>query len=115
MSPHKLAIIAGVGSGNGASVARRFAKEYIVVLLARKPASYQPVEREVNENGGKALGISTDLSDPGSVRATFSHIGEAFPNIAVQAAVFNASGRFVRKPLLDITMEDLDGGYSISV
>lgn len=74
MSPQRLAIIAGVGSGNGASVARRFAKEYIVVLLARKPASYQPVEREVNENGGKALGISTDLSDPGSVRAAFSHI-----------------------------------------
>ena len=114
MSSQKLAIIAGVGSGNGASVARRFAKEYTVVLLARKPASYEPIEQEINQ-AGKAFGISTDLSNPESVKAAFAQIEKTFPNVPVQAAVFNASGKFVRKPLLDITMEDMDGGLNVSV
>ena len=115
MSSQKLAIIAGVGSGNGASVARRFAKEYTVVLLARKPASYEPIEEEVNKAGGKALGISTDLSSSESVKAAFAQIEKTFPDVPVQAAVFNASGKFIRKPLLDITMEDMDGGLNVSV
>ncbi|PPJ59503.1 hypothetical protein CBER1_10007 [Cercospora berteroae] len=115
MSSQKLAIIAGVGSGNGSAVARRFGKEYIVVLLARKPESYKPVELEIIKSGGKALGISTDLSKQDSVKAAFAKIEQEFPNVPTQVAVFNASGRFIRKPLLDISMEDLDGGLNVSV
>ncbi|EME82481.1 uncharacterized protein MYCFIDRAFT_40294 [Pseudocercospora fijiensis CIRAD86] len=115
MSSQQLAIIAGVGSGTGASLARRFASKYTVILLARKPSSYQPVEKEINENGGKAHGISTDISNPESVKAAFEEILTKFPNASVQTAIFNASGMFVRKPLLDITMEDMDAGLGVSV
>ncbi|USW54817.1 Putative NAD(P)-binding domain superfamily [Septoria linicola] len=115
MSSQKIAVIAGVGSGTGSAVARRFGKEYIVCLLARKPESYEPVEREINASGGKALGISTDVSKPESVKAAFAQIEQTFPNIPVQAAVFNAAGGFVRRPLLDITLEQMDGGLNVSV
>lgn len=115
MSNQKLAIIAGVGSGNGSSVARRFAEKYTVILLARKPDSYQSTQTQINESGGRAYGISTDISKPESVKAAFAEIEEKFPGVPVQTAVFNASGKFVKKPLLDITMEDMDGGLAVSV
>lgn len=115
MSLNKIAIIAGVGSGNGSSIARRFAKEYIVVLLARKEKSYELVAQEINVNGGKALGISTDVANQDSVKVAFAEIEKKFPSVPVQVAVFNAAGKFVRKPLLDITMDELEAGHSVSV
>jgi hypothetical protein len=32
-----------------------------------------------------------------------------------QAAIFNASGGFVRKPFLDVTLEDFARGWDVSV
>lgn len=69
-----LAIIAGVGPGTGASVARRFAQTYPVVLLARNPANYEPLVKEINGSGGKAVGISTDVSDEKSMNEAFEKI-----------------------------------------
>lgn len=73
-----IAIIAGVGEGTGASVARKFALAYPVVLLARNPGSYEPLVKEINGNGGTALGISTDVSDEGSVKSAFVEVEKQF-------------------------------------
>ncbi|GES63829.1 oxidoreductase, short-chain dehydrogenase/reductase family [Aspergillus terreus] len=105
------AIIAGVGPGTGASIARRFAKAYSVVLLARNPASFEPVVNEINTSGGQALGISTDLSDSTSVRAAFDKISKQYAGLALAAAVFNPGGGFVRKPFLELTEEEFTQGY----
>lgn len=99
--PTPIAIIAGVGPGTGASVARKFAQTYPVVLLARTSASYEPLVQEINKSGGKAIGISTDVSDSASVKAAFGKISDEFGAVGAAAAVFNASGGFVRKPFLE--------------
>ena len=115
MAHRALAIIAGVGPGTGASVARHFAATYPVVLLARNPDHYQSLVQEINNNGGKALGISTDLTRSESIKRAFGQIEQEFPGVPVAAAVFNAAGGFVRKPLLDVTEEEFTSGFLINV
>lgn len=105
------AIVAGVGSGTGASVARKFAATYPVVLLARNPENYDPLVSEINGNGGKALGISTDVADAKSVQNAFRQIDKEFGGASLAAAVFNVGGRFIRKPFLEMNLEEFEAGY----
>lgn len=98
-------------TGTGASVARKFAATYPVVLLARKPENYNPLVEEINSSGGKAVGISTDVADSRSVKAAFEKIGKELPGLGLAAAVFNVGGRFVRKPFLELSEEDFLAGY----
>ncbi|KUM55840.1 hypothetical protein ACN42_g11395 [Penicillium freii] len=111
MVSKSFAIIAGVGPGTGASIARKFAKAYSVVVLARSPENFDPVVQEINANGGQAFGISTDVSDSKSVNAAFDNITARYPSSKVAAAVFNAGGGLVRKPFLELTEQD----YSIAL
>jgi NAD(P)-dependent dehydrogenase (short-subunit alcohol dehydrogenase family) len=111
-----IAIIAGVGPGTGAAVARRFAKSYPVVLLARNPTNFESLADEINKSGGEALGISTDVSSEESVKSAFDKIKEKFGNeVKAAAAIFNASGRFTRKPFLELSTEEFEVSYQVSV
>jgi NAD(P)-dependent dehydrogenase (short-subunit alcohol dehydrogenase family) len=78
MKPQLYAIIAGVGPGSGAAIARRFSKAYTVVLLARNPGSFSALKDEINESGGRAVGIATDVASADSVKAAFRKIDEEF-------------------------------------
>nr|XP_023907874.1 uncharacterized protein LOC112019587 [Quercus suber]POF16288.1 putative oxidoreductase [Quercus suber] len=109
-----IAVIAGVGPGTGAAVARRFAQAYSVALLARTPESYESLAQEINASGGKAIGISTDVSSEKSVQAAFAKIADEFPGASLAAAVFNASGRFLRKSILEMSVEDFSGTWDVS-
>ncbi len=115
MASKAIAIVAGVGPGTGAAVARKFAAAYPVVLLARNPANYESLVEEINKSGGKAMGISTDVSSPESLKAAFDKVKEEHKDATIAAAIFNASGRFVRKPLLDMAVEDFVAGYDVGV
>lgn len=131
MSP-PFAIIAGVGPGTGAAVARKFAKKsvisspnpvlhpdqpgltarpprYPVVLLARNPSNYEPLVAEIEKSGGKAVGISADVSSPQSIDAAFKKIKGMGDEVA--AGVYNVGGRFVRGPFLEMSLEDFQAGY----
>lgn len=108
MAAQFYAVIAGVGSGTGASVAQLFAKQYPVALLARKEANFAPVVEAVTKAGGKAIGITADASDKSSVDAAFDKIAETWPDAKLAAAVYNANAGFAFKPFLEFTPEDLD-------
>jgi NAD(P)-dependent dehydrogenase (short-subunit alcohol dehydrogenase family) len=115
MSVKAFAVIAGVGSGTGTWLARRFANEYPVALLARNPESYEGIVKEINGDGGKAIGISTDVSNEESVKSAFKTIAQAYNNAPCAAAIYNASGGFVRRPFLDTRVEELDKGWAVTV
>lgn len=117
MTSKAIAIVAGVGPGTGAAVARKFAASYPVVLLARNPDNYESLVQEINKSGGKAMGISADVSSPDSLKQAFSKIEKesGFGGVPCAAAVFNASGKFLRKPLLDMTVEEFGAGWEVSV
>jgi NAD(P)-dependent dehydrogenase (short-subunit alcohol dehydrogenase family) len=115
MPGNPFAVIAGVGKGTGASLAHRFAQAYPVALLARRPESYSSIVQEINNNGGKAIGISTDLSDEESVKSAFETITNTYKDANCAVAVYNASGGFVRKPFLETSAEDLEKGWAVTV
>ncbi|KAI4708275.1 hypothetical protein J4E89_006897 [Alternaria sp. Ai002NY15] len=117
MSPKSplIAIIAGVGPGTGASVARKFSKTYPVVLLARTPESFSSLAEEINAAGGRALGIATDVSSSSSLSSALTNIKSEFGDgVGVAAAIFNASGAFMRKPFLEIPVETFEKSLGVS-
>jgi NAD(P)-dependent dehydrogenase (short-subunit alcohol dehydrogenase family) len=95
----------------GRSVALKFAKTYPVALLARNPANYESIVEEIKASGGHAIGISTDVSSPTSVTNAFEEIEKEFKGKKLAAAVYNVGGRFVRKPFLEMTLDEYEAGY----
>ncbi|ORY06636.1 hypothetical protein BCR34DRAFT_31646 [Clohesyomyces aquaticus] len=115
MASTLIAIVAGVGPGTGASVARKFAAAYPVVLLARKPENYENLAKEINQSGGKAIGISTDISDSASVKNAIDVIKKEFgSDVGAAAAIFNASGGFLRTPFLGLPEDVFKTSIAVS-
>jgi NAD(P)-dependent dehydrogenase (short-subunit alcohol dehydrogenase family) len=114
MAPNSFVVVAGVGPGTGAAVARRFAKSYPIALLARSPEKYESLVQEINGSGGQAIGISTDVSSEESVKSAFTKIEREFQSAGCAAAVFNASAPPARKPLLEMSVEDFSKNWNVS-
>ncbi|KAM0454939.1 hypothetical protein ACHAPV_008080 [Trichoderma viride] len=108
MAPPFYAVISGVGSGTGAALARRFAQSYAVVLLSRKPSSYESIVADIKASGGTAIGITADATDPAATDAAFAQIAKELPNSKLAAAVYNGGSGMARKPFLELTLENLD-------
>jgi NAD(P)-dependent dehydrogenase (short-subunit alcohol dehydrogenase family) len=88
----RTAVVAGVGPGLGASVARRFAAEGLQVALLARTESYLTelaAELDALEGEGTALPVPTELADPGDVARAFESVREAFGRVDV--LVYNAS------------------------
>lgn len=111
MASQFFAIVAGVGAGTGGAVAKRFAQAYPVVLLARKPESYNDVVSEIQKAGGKAFGVTTDTADEASVASAFETIKKELPDSKLAAAIYNVGGGRGLKPFLELSVEDLDSSY----
>lgn len=89
----------------------KFAKTYAVALLSRNPANYESIVKEINDAGGQAIGISTDVTVESSVKDAFAEIGKQFKGKKLAAAIYNAGAGFVRKPFLEITATEWEGGF----
>ena len=60
----KVAIVTGASSGIGEATAREFAKAgAITVLAARREEHLKRLQRKIEEMGGVALAVPTDLTD----------------------------------------------------
>jgi NAD(P)-dependent dehydrogenase (short-subunit alcohol dehydrogenase family) len=82
----RTAVVAGVGPGLGASVARRFAAEGCNVgLLARSGSYVESLAAELDD----AVAVTADVGDRDAVEAAFGRVREAFGPVDV--LVFNAS------------------------
>ncbi|UOO95467.1 SDR family NAD(P)-dependent oxidoreductase [Halococcus dombrowskii] len=106
----RTAVIAGVGPGLGASIARKFVAEGCAVgLFARSSAFIEELADELNEDG-EALAIRTDITDAEQVAAGFEEIREAFGPVDV--LVNHASGG-AWKGLLDLSDEEFEEALAI--
>src|SRR3989338_9945574 len=87
----KVAVVAGVGPGLGASLARAFSREgYALALLSRTAQSSEPVANELRANEGKVLALAVDVTDRQAVvRATAKIPAEMGP---VTVLAYNAGG-----------------------
>lgn len=102
MSKQPSAVVIGIGPGLGAALARRFARGgYAVGLMARGADKLEPVEREIREAGGRAVGVPADASNPRSLAEAFARIrGEiGKPEVLVyNAGAFQMGGLLELEP-----------------
>ena len=105
------AIVAGVGPGLGASLARAFAREgYSVGLFSRRSDSSEPVAAQIQARRGKALVVPVDVTDRKAVFQAVEKIRAELGTITVLA--YNASG-FGRGLFLDLDPETIRQSFEV--
>ena len=100
-----VAIITGGGSGIGKSVAMILGRAgYSVSLAGRREEALDETAAVIRDDGGSAVAIQTDITDPKAVNALFSKTVEAFGRVDL---LFNNAGLFGSAALLEeLTFED---------
>lgn len=86
----KVAVVTGASGGIGEVTARLFAREGAeVVLCARSLGRCEAIVAEIVAEGGKALALETDVTEPDSVAAAFTEIDRRLGRLDV---LFNNAG-----------------------
>lgn len=109
MSKQKpVAVVAGAGPGNGAALARRFAKGgYAVAMLARDEGKVADLARQIDG----AVAYACDVGDPASISAVFERIAAELG--AVDVLLFNA-GSGVFKSVEEITPAEFEASWRVN-
>jgi len=101
-------VIVGVGPGNGAAFARRFALEnYQVALLARHTEFTVELAGEI----GDARAYACDVADPDSVENAFTSLRAELGE--VDTLIFNP-GAGIWKTVEEITREDFEQSWRVN-
>jgi len=101
----KAAIVTGSGRNIGRAIARRFAQAGAAVVINghSNAAAVDAVVREIEDAGGRAIGVMADVGDPDAVAAMVDRCVEAFGSVDI--TVSNVAIRKVQT-LLQISVED---------
>jgi len=107
-----VALITGVGSGLGASLARRFAREgFAVGLVARHAAFIDDLACEISAAGGGAIAVVADVSRPAEVKSAIERVRAELGPVSV--LLHNASSS-AGDGLLETTVEDFESSWRIA-
>ncbi|MEP4378556.1 MAG: glucose 1-dehydrogenase [Alphaproteobacteria bacterium] len=103
----KSAIVTGSGSGFGEGIARTLAREGTAVIVndVNKDGGNRVVA-EITDAGGRAVFSHADVTGAGAVQAMVDQAVEAFGGLDI--LVNNAGVSHKRKPMLDVTEDELD-------
>ncbi|WP_034386481.1 SDR family NAD(P)-dependent oxidoreductase [Deinococcus sp. YIM 77859] len=110
----KVAFITGGASGIGAGTARRFAQEGARVVLADVQSEEgERVRNEITGQGGQALYVHCDVSDPESVRQAIAAAVQAFGGLDIVFA--NAGINGVWAPIDELQPDEWDRTLGINL
>lgn len=103
----RTAIVTGASSGIGRSIAQKLGEEGANVVVAdvkREPKKEgRPTDEKINENGGEAMFIETDVSDEDSVQDLVFQAAEKYGQIDV---LVNNAGIHIPGSAGDTDLED---------
>ena len=86
----KVALVTGAGSGIGRAVACALARDgFALVLAGRRADALEASAEAVRGEGGQALAVPTDVTEPDSVRALFGRAKSEFGRLDL---LFNNAG-----------------------
>jgi len=106
----RVAIVAGVGPGLGATLVRKLASEDCSIgMFARSPEFIGELATEI---GTDALAIPTDISNPKQVAAAFRNVRQQLGPVEILIA--NASGS-IGKGLMETTPEQFEQSWRTGV
>jgi NAD(P)-dependent dehydrogenase (short-subunit alcohol dehydrogenase family) len=107
MTETKVAVVVGVGPGNGAAIARRFASAgYGVAMLARSRDALDGLAREIG-----ARGYACDATSPAEVAAAFAAVRADLGEVEV--LVYNAGGG-IFADVENITPDQFEASWRIN-
>jgi NAD(P)-dependent dehydrogenase (short-subunit alcohol dehydrogenase family) len=87
----KVATVIGVGPGLGVALARRFATDYAVAMVARNADKLDDFAREISTAGGTPLVVPADVSKEEEIAGAFDRIRHALGDTDV--LLYNAAMR----------------------
>ncbi|MDG1266798.1 MAG: glucose 1-dehydrogenase [Ilumatobacter sp.] len=109
-----VAVITGGGRGIGEGIARAFAESgAAVVVAARRTNEIEQVAADICGAGGRAIAITTDVTDDDAVDALARAAIDEFGSLTVW--VNNAGGSPMRMPLKNLPREEWDRTIALNL
>ena len=105
------AVVAGVGPGLGASIARTFAAEGCRVALFARSAAYLEELAADLPDPGEGLAVPVDLTDVDAIREGFDAVREAFGPVDV---LVNHASAASWTGLLDTDVEEFEESWAVN-
>lgn len=110
----KVAIVTGASKGIGASIALTLAKEgaKVIVNYSSSKEGAEKIVAKIKENGGNALAIQANMSDPKDIKRLFLEANKAFGKLDI---LVNNAGVYEFAPLDEITPEHFHKIFDLNV
>ena len=110
----KVALVTGAGSGIGEATAKRLAKEGVkVAALGRTADELDKVVSAIERDGGTALAITADISQPDEMQTAIETVIENWDRLDIVLANAGINGHWA--PIEDLTPEDWDQTMDINL
>ncbi|WP_229689141.1 SDR family oxidoreductase [Puia dinghuensis] len=109
----KVVVITGASSGLGEATARMLSAEGATVVLgARRAERIQALADQLNKNGGKALALTTDVTDVAQVKKLVDSAVEKYGRVDVMV---NNAGLMPHSPLERLKIDDWNQMIDVNI
>jgi NAD(P)-dependent dehydrogenase (short-subunit alcohol dehydrogenase family) len=109
-----VAVVTGAGRGIGEGIATDFARAgACVVVAARRTQEIERVAASIRDNGGKAVAVTTDVTDDAALDRLAQSAVEEFGKLTIW--VNNAGGSPMRMPLNELPRDEWDRTIALNL